>query len=773
MILEKKTETLVLEDGEVQESTTMEIDADSHIFLMRMLSKFYSDGIGSLIRETASNALDSHRQCDVNDPIIVSFKKDKNNNYEFSVQDFGCGLDANDVENIIKKYGKSTKRNSDKQLGAFGLGFKSPLAYTTAFYFIGRKDGIERKWMLYESDDESNKIDLLYESPTTEKNGVKIIVPVKYGDHYDFIKKIKEQLAYFENVYFDGISEINNDDIKIVRGEHFQWSSLSKDAHMHICLDNVYYPIDFTKLGISDIVFPVGLRFSLKDGIFPVPNREQLKYTKEAKDIILKKIKLVADYFISKYNESVRNTDNIFDIFNYYGDHGRNIPHIGGDKYMSMDVRSLQHHSSFKFIIPKLKNVTLTDLKKVYERKEFLIREHELEYTFRSGKFSSAETKWNKNISWHSVTNGEIYAFTELNGLKKIYLREQLKGYKYFVKKRKPFLLGDVKKKNTHGLTNYIGLFDLDKYPRKEWRDRIKEGQYIISLITSKFTDLDKMEIPKDWLDNREAKRKAALLANKVAKRKKILGEISAKVAKPLERYVSGKNCKFVPELFQMKDAHKSKTFRIYGGIDDEPLLQDLYKILVKKSVELVILSERELKKMNTIQLHNWIEIGNFMKGKHKVFRRAVTAYLIQKLTKQYNNTFRKASILEKVSAPLAEKLKELYIYRDEYAGLGDERVYEDMVKIAEEHKLFDAAVYSVYKEVEFILLRLPFIEPMCTNINIGYGQDATPMIKIIRDLFKYYKQRMDWQHYNLPITEEVVEIKVEENINIEENEII
>lgn len=122
MILETKTDTLILEEGEAQESTKMEIDAESHVFLMRMLSKFYSDGVGSLIRETCSNALDSHRECGVDEPIIVSFKQNKDGNYEFSVQDFGCGIDDKDVTNIISKYGKSTKRASVNQLGAFGLG---------------------------------------------------------------------------------------------------------------------------------------------------------------------------------------------------------------------------------------------------------------------------------------------------------------------------------------------------------------------------------------------------------------------------------------------------------------------------------------------------------------------------------------------------------------------------------------------------------------------------------------------------------------------------
>ena len=55
--------------------------------------------------------------------------------------------------------------------------------------------------MMYEGED-VNTIDLLYETPTTEGNGVKVIVPVKYHDRYAFNQKIKEQLAYFERCLF-------------------------------------------------------------------------------------------------------------------------------------------------------------------------------------------------------------------------------------------------------------------------------------------------------------------------------------------------------------------------------------------------------------------------------------------------------------------------------------------------------------------------------------------------------------------------------------------
>lgn len=123
MIPEKKEKKETKElNVEHIESVAMSLDLESAQVLMQMLSKnLYSDPIGSLIRECASNALDSHRRVDSTNPIIVSFNKDlESEDYLFSVEDFGAGLDAEDVKNIISKYGKSTKRDSENELGMMG-----------------------------------------------------------------------------------------------------------------------------------------------------------------------------------------------------------------------------------------------------------------------------------------------------------------------------------------------------------------------------------------------------------------------------------------------------------------------------------------------------------------------------------------------------------------------------------------------------------------------------------------------------------------------------
>jgi hypothetical protein len=768
MILEKQTETLVLEEGEVQESTNMEIDADSHVFLMRMLSKFYSDAIGSSVREIASNAFDSHKAAGVDDPIIVSLVKNNDGNFEFSVQDFGVGLDDNDVENIIKKYGKSTKRNSTNQLGAFGLGFKVGLAYSSSFYFIGRKNGIERKWMMYESDDESNKIDLLFEGPTSERNGVKVIIPVKFVDKEDFFKSIEQQLAYFEGVYFscsNGWELIKNDEVKIFRSEHFQWSSLNRDKNLHICLGDVYYPIDWDKLGIPRINFPVGLRFSLTDGIFPVPNREQLKYTPEAKKIILDKIKEVSTYFVEKYNTTIKEVNSVEAVIDYFYSSARYITHPKGSG--SLDIRSLIPYSFVDIKEPELKGLKYLTTKKIYDLRDFLLNEYEIKHRLQNDRWKSPTNHYDKKLKIdHDSKNVFVYNET-FSRQKKAYIKE-MHNIAYFVQKVNPYKLGSIKYKyNSDGYTKYTRILDLFSHPKKEWRERIKEFQYVQSLVTNQFIDLDKLFIPQEWFDNRKAERKQKMAIKGTNRRRlKLEGELGGRVAESLERYVSGKNCKFVSKLFEMTSAHKQKYTIIYGSQEDEPVFQKLYHVLQSVRFKLVIFSERELKNVKQLELHNWISLERFMKGEHKEFRRLVTSYLINKLINDHYSAFSAKKRMYEISTPIAEKMNTLISYKTKYFKSDDE-IFEDILKVAEEFKLFDYSIYGTYQEIKLFLDKLPFINVMFSHMNVYDRPTDKPLIQITRDLFKYHRKRIDWKYY----TKEV-EVK-NETINQEENELI
>jgi HSP90 family molecular chaperone len=120
IINQKQSEVEILQTGN-NDTIDMSLDMNSANILMNMLSKnLYSDSIGSAIRETVSNSLDSHRRAKCKKPIIVSLKINEEGDCEFSSEDFGTGLDDDDVRNIISKYGMSTKREEANSLGAMG-----------------------------------------------------------------------------------------------------------------------------------------------------------------------------------------------------------------------------------------------------------------------------------------------------------------------------------------------------------------------------------------------------------------------------------------------------------------------------------------------------------------------------------------------------------------------------------------------------------------------------------------------------------------------------
>jgi len=754
MILEKQKEANVLEEGVSQSSIGMSLDLDSAQVLMQMLSKnLYSDSIGSTIRECASNALDSHRRAGVDKPIIVSFKRNDANNYEFSVEDFGIGLDAEDVENIISKYGKSTKRDSNTELGMMGLGFKAPLAYCSSFYFVCRKNGVERKYMMYEGED-NNTIDLLYQVNTEMGNGVKVIIPVKYYDKYDFISKTREQLAYFESVYFDFMDEDIKNDFVIFRGEHFQFSEMATDSKMHICLDNVYYPMDFEKLGISDaLYFPIALRFSLTDGLFPTPNRESLRYTQEAKQIILNKLRLVADYFVGKYNDTVEEGKDIQSVLDYLA---------SGDRFINSfnknySLNKLIPYASKAPSTPKLDGVEKLNLQKLYYNRDFWLTEYTPKVQIQRGKAMNVENRYCSNWNPRGLNEVKVYVYDslKLSGVKKDYIKSITTGRDSAIIVRKDGQFKLDKKDSSYKL-NYYNILELDKYSVSEWRQLIKEFQYIISLLTADFINLDDLVVPQSFLDSRK---KVKATTSQATGRRKMTGEIVGKQAVDLQRYVDGKNCKWESTIYKLENLYKANYLTVYGSQDNVESMDKLYSVIPTHLIRFVSFSDRELENVKKIDLHNWMSFDEFMKGENAVFKRTVTAYLIRQLKSNNQYTFDRTHTVKKLSLSLYNKIASLnsYVktwytidgYTESNAGGRDV-----MLKIAEEKNLFDMNIYQTYLDVKAISERLSFFNYLIGKTNY-YNDHTDVAMDCLRDLCKYHKFRLDVKNYKNNIVEE------------------
>lgn len=769
MILEKQTQSLIHETSSAQGTIGMSLDLDSAQVLMQMLSKnLYSDAIGSTIRECASNALDSHRRAGVDAPIIVKLSKTTSNSYEFSVEDFGTGLDADDVENIISKYGKSTKRNSTTELGMMGLGFKAPLAYASSFYFTTRKNGVERKYMMYEGE-EVNSIDLLHETITPHSNGVKITIPVKWSDSTEFKMKIKEQLAYFESVYFD-VPDMNNQ-FSIYRSEHYQISELATDSHLHVCLDNVYYPLDFDKLGIARIDMKLGLKFTLTDGIFPTPNRESLRYTQEAKQIIISKIKVLANQFVDKFNESIVDTDDIHAAIEYFTNSYR---YIKDHKNEELEVTDIIKHATTVIRTPTLLGYTHFTAEQLYKLKDYILNEYEAKYELVRYRNVMRECKghWSKEVRLSQIRGNTIGIFTGVLGdrkrryLKELYSKKDVK----FIKKVKPFTLFSKDKSwssssslaGSTDMTCYHDLLKLHQSHKSNWRNIITEFQKCVDSLTENFVDIDAIDVPEVWIVADKAKSYKPKPKVSKAGGVKEKGDVNCKIAETPERY-TGSNAKFTPIILNGKTLNVRKKLTVYGKETDRPALDYLFGMF-KGHVDLVIMSDREIKVLEMYNLHNFMNVETFLKGDNKPFRRIVTARLIKKMKSVYSATFDAKPGMRDVLSNLMYDVDRLVKFkRTYYVDYTVSKTCEgfDIDKFAAENNKYDVEMYPMLLRVDKTLVKFPFIETIGEHMKIYSSSSGDPMISVLKDMCRYKKARMTKGNYKFTSVVKDVEVVV------------
>ncbi len=161
-------------------------------------STLYQDKIGSIVREISCNAYDAHKEAGTPDLPFEIHLPSIMEPY-FSVKDYGIGMDTHTVENVFTSLFVSTKENSNDSVGAFGLGSKTPFAYTDTFNVVAIKDGMSRTFTMYKREDGTPIHSLLLEKETTEPNGVEIIMPVNnLGDRSAFARAISRQLHFFK-----------------------------------------------------------------------------------------------------------------------------------------------------------------------------------------------------------------------------------------------------------------------------------------------------------------------------------------------------------------------------------------------------------------------------------------------------------------------------------------------------------------------------------------------------------------------------------------------
>lgn len=178
------------------EKTVMTVRPEDWKKLSGLLINLYSDTILACIREYSTNALDTHIEMGVTDPIEVVTPNAFSN--ILTIKDKGRGMDKYDLQNTYAMFGASTKDESNDFNGSMGLGSKSALTYTDSFTIISVKNGIQTSAMVGRDDEGNGIMEILGECETNEPNGTTIQIPAKTGDEYQFRLKANEFFQYWK-----------------------------------------------------------------------------------------------------------------------------------------------------------------------------------------------------------------------------------------------------------------------------------------------------------------------------------------------------------------------------------------------------------------------------------------------------------------------------------------------------------------------------------------------------------------------------------------------
>ena len=744
MIINKQENEILRTGDDTSQKAT--INQDKIAKLQYILTKgLYQDPIGSVINEWSANAIDSVVQSGKNpieNPVIINITNDK-----FTVQDFGLGISKDDFINVCMNYLTSTKESDNQSIGHFGLGMKSFLALDRSATFTVRKDGIECKFIAYMGD-EFMEYDLIYEQPTEEQNGFICELKINdYNEKREFRTKAIKRLAYYDTVllYLDGTLHTNN----ILRSDDWQYSP-NASSKLHLCLKDVYYEINFEQLGISQINIPIALRFGLEDGLTPTPSRESLILNQVSKTIILDKIKKVANWFIDRYNsewkeyETLKDAWDFINQYNFYVD----INHI------EFKINDLEKYADNKIKRTKVKNIE--NIKWYYDSKQWLLSNYRVE----------AENAWNwinknpsKNIVEKLMVGWNIVVVdSEPKRRVKSYLQDKYSNA-LFITKICDRALG---KNNPTNSTTYFYTLELDKVPQHEWKNKIKELNYVENQLKENFIyelDIENSQGFKDWVIKNKKERvyKSSNSNHKILNKQ----EDEVTIAYGRNSYARGK-ITFEKETFKINTLNQNPYLTIY--FEDKDRATQYYELIGKK-YKIALIGKKEQLKIKNI--HNFMTEQEFQKS--KAFKRIVTSIMFDELIETYESIYNRSSfdIIRELIRPLEEDIKLLQAYTNKNGkSIRDNELLDSMITVAKEYNLYDYQFMDVYNRCKESLDKYKFLNYIQKPNR--WNEENIKEINSIITQFLYHQKMYRGLHQELEFVIKEEEKQVVEELQLE-----
>ena len=299
---------------------------DMGLILEILRSKMYSNPIAAISREISSNSRDANRENKKsNIPIEIGFRQSIFNQDITTVyfKDFGPGISEERMADVFVNYGSSTKRISNTQTGGYGLGAKTPFAYTDNFTITTVVDKTRYTYIAAIEGNKSGKIYLMEKESTDEENGTEISIPIESKDQRTFEEEIISTVCFwktlptlknFRNQSFYRFPEIS--EFTITEKDY----NVNFSSNCVVLVDEIPYFMEMTEL-LEKI--KIGRTYYLRNKIIIIPvktgeisisaNRETIHWDEITIKKITKKVRDYIDKITKEIQEKIDNEANLFD----------------------------------------------------------------------------------------------------------------------------------------------------------------------------------------------------------------------------------------------------------------------------------------------------------------------------------------------------------------------------------------------------------------------------------------------------------------------------
>lgn len=218
---------MIINSDVSETNCTKEIKAfdvkNSAVTFQILSSNLYKFPVSAIIREIISNAYDAHIAAKTLD-IPITIKLPTQIDSALIIRDYGTGLSEEEVLGLYTTFFDSSKRSSNDYNGGWGLGSKTPYAYTTSYTVISYYNGVKTVYAMTKIDGIPNVIKLSSED-TKELNGLEVSIPIQAKDYSLFADEIYNYLALNREI-FTNLGNMSNvvysfDNVKVLYSTRF------------------------------------------------------------------------------------------------------------------------------------------------------------------------------------------------------------------------------------------------------------------------------------------------------------------------------------------------------------------------------------------------------------------------------------------------------------------------------------------------------------------------------------------------------------------------